>query len=116
MLKVPSPLPPNPTLTAASSASAVRGDDLPGDCGHVPRHHQRDDVSHRQPRPAHRGKKNKTKKHRERHASAMHAQQLVHVTSGRDHRQRLQQHREPGTHPADGPGLHRAGRAAHKVG
>lgn len=61
-------------------------------------------------------KKKTQKSHRERHASAMQAQQLVHVTSGRDHRQRLQQHREPGTHPADGPGLHRAGRAAHKVG
>lgn len=51
----PPPFPPS--LTAASSASAVRGDDLPGDRGHVPRHHQRDDVSHRQPRPAHRGTK-----------------------------------------------------------
>lgn len=38
---------------------------------------------------------------------------FVLLLSGRDHRQHLQQHREPGTHPADGPGLHGLGRAAH---
>lgn len=39
-----------------SSVSAVCGDDLPGDRGHVPRHHQRDDVSHGESCPAYRGK------------------------------------------------------------
>lgn len=39
----------------ASSPAAVRGDDLPGDGGHVPRNHQRDDVPHWQPCPAYRG-------------------------------------------------------------
>lgn len=39
-----------------SSVSAVCGDDLPGDRGHVPRHHQRDDVSHGESCPAYGGK------------------------------------------------------------
>lgn len=38
-----------------SSLSAVCGDDLLGDSGHVPRYHQRDDVSHWESRPAYRG-------------------------------------------------------------
>ncbi len=38
-----------------SFLSAVCGDDLPGDGGHVPWYHQCDDVSHGESRPAHRG-------------------------------------------------------------
>lgn len=47
---------PQPFFPAVSSVSAVRGDDLPGDRGHVPRHHQRDDVSHGESCPAYGGK------------------------------------------------------------
>jgi len=35
--------------------SAVCGDNLPGDSGHVPRYHQCDDVSHWEPCAAYRG-------------------------------------------------------------
>lgn len=38
-----------------STLSAVCGDDLLGDGGHVPRYHQHDDVSHWESRPAYRG-------------------------------------------------------------
>lgn len=38
-----------------SSLSAVCGDDLPGDSGHVPRYHQCDDVPYWEPGPAYRG-------------------------------------------------------------
>ena len=36
-------------------ATAVCGGDIPGDRHHVPRHHQRDDVPHGEPRTAHSG-------------------------------------------------------------
>lgn len=118
-----------------SSLSAVCGDDLLGDSGHVPRYHQRDDVSHWESRPAYRG----ISELQDFICSTLPLVQLLHAAvvhqlrdlwvcvymrtlhsnlcvisfSGRDHSQHLQQYCESGPYPIDGPGLHCISWAAH---
>lgn len=121
-----------------STLSAVCGDDLLGDGGHVPRYYQRDDVSHWESRPAYRGISelqkgmalicsisflewllHTTGVHQLRalwvcvYVHTLHSYMCVILSSGRDHSQHLQQYCESGPYPVDGPGLHCISWAAH---